>query len=171
MMFAARGTVGGFFASVFERLGGEGEEDGLSRARAFAGEGRPVEALEVLGRLLGSAEAGGRIPAVVEILAVRAVVLHELGEPEAAMRALARALSFGEREGYVNVFVAEGAPMAALLAEFLRVRDEGRLKDLPDVPREYVNMLLAMLRVRATLPDTPAGTPGGVFVSRPYTPR
>lgn len=168
MMVAARGTVGGFFASVFERFGGEGEEEGISRARAFANEDRPVEALGVLERLLGSAEAGGCIPAVVEILAVRALLLHELDEPDGAVRALARALSFGEREGYVNVFVAEGDPMAALLAEFLKAREEGLLEDLPDVPSEYVNMLLAMLRVRAALPGVP-GTPGGVFVSRPHT--
>jgi tetratricopeptide (TPR) repeat protein len=170
MMAAARDAVGGFFASVFERFGGEGEEEGISRARAFANEGRPAEALEVLARLLGSAEAGGRIPAVVEILALRALVLHELGETEAARSALGRALSFGEREGYVNVFVNEGAPMAALLKGFLRSQEaqEAGAEASPSVPPEYVNMLLAMLRVRATLPNAP-GVSGKVFVSRPYT--
>lgn len=166
-MVGARNPVGGLLASVFERFGGGREEERISRARALVHEGRPVEALESLDRLLGSAEAGGRIPAVVEILAIRALVLHGLGEWEGAMRALARALSFGEREGYVNVFVAEGAPMAALLADFLKARNEEHLEELPTVPPEYVNMLLAMLRVRAALPNTP----GEVFVSRPYTVR
>lgn len=169
-MTVAAGTVGGFFASVLERFGGGDGSEGISRARAFADEGRPAEALGLLGRLLGSAEAGGRIPAVVEILALKAVILHELGDTGGAVRALARALSFGEREGYVGVFVAEGIPMAELLAEFLSAREGGLLEDLPDVPVGYVNMLLAMLRVRATLPG-PHGSPGAVFVSRPYTPR
>lgn len=169
MIVGARNPVGDFLASMFERFGGGREEERISRARALASEGRPVEALEILERLLGSAEAGGRIPAVVEILAIRAVVLHELGESEGAQRALARALSFGEREGYVNVFLAGGAPMAALLTEFLRARNEESLEDLPSVPPEYVSMLLAMLRVRAALPGNPTGTPGEVFVSRPYT--
>lgn len=169
MTVGARSPVVSFFASVLEKLGGGRDEERISRCRALISAGRSVEALETLDRLLGSAGAGGRIPAVVETLALKALVLEDLGETEDAMRSLARALSFGEREGYVNVFVNEGAPMAALLTEFLRAlrSPEERLEGYPSVPPEYVRMLLAMLRVRATLTDTP----GGAFVSRPYVAR
>lgn len=153
MLVRMSSPVGTLFGSVWERFGGGGEVDRLARARGLVSAGEYARALNLLDRLLSAAEAGGNMPVVVEVLAVKALVLRDLGEDNSAMSAIARALSFGEREGYVNVFVSEGAPMAALLSEFLQRQRAGRIDFSPRVPQEYVGMLLAMLRVRAALPE------------------
>ncbi|HET7479317.1 MAG TPA: hypothetical protein VFJ72_07355 [Rubrobacteraceae bacterium] len=153
MLVRMRRPVGTLFESVWERFGSGGEAERMAHARALISSGEYAPALNILARLLNAAESSGKMPVVVEVLAVRALLLRDLSEHEDAMSAIARALSFGEREGYVNVFVREGAPMAALLYDFLRDQREGRIEDSPRVPPEYVGMLLAMLRVRAALPD------------------
>lgn len=153
MLVRMSSPVGTLFGSVLERFGNESEADRLIRARALNATGEYVRGLNLLDRLLGAAEADGNMPVVVEVLAVKALVLRDLGEDRSAMSAIARALSFGEREGYVNVFVREGAPMATLLSEFLHRQKAGRIKFSTSVPQEYVGMLLAMLRVRAALPE------------------
>ncbi len=74
------------------------------------------QALDLLERLLQAAEDGARTGSVIEIL-----VLQALGSPRAGRRRappscrLERALALAEPEGYVRIFVDEGAPMTALL--------------------------------------------------------
>ncbi len=75
------------------------------------------EAIELLTRLLHAAEAGERGGSVIEILALLALAQAATGGLPAALGALERALRLAEPEGYVRLFVDEGAPMARLLAE------------------------------------------------------
>ena len=75
------------------------------------------DALGLLQRLLQAAEAGGRLGSVIEILALQALAHDELGDLSSALARLERALLLAEPEGYVQVFVAEGPPMARLLRE------------------------------------------------------
>ena len=74
-------------------------------------------AARLLERLRVAAEEGGRLGTLIEILILQALAHHaEHGRhdvPELAL--LERALRLAEPEGYVRVFVGEGAPMAALL--------------------------------------------------------
>lgn len=153
MLVRMSSPVGTLFGSVWERFGNGSEADRLVRARALISTGEYARGLNLLDRLLGAAEADGNMPVVVEVLAVKALVLKDLGEDRSAMSAIARALSFGEREGYVNVFVREGATMATLLSEFLHRQRAGRIEFSTNIPQEYIGMLLAMLRVRAALPE------------------
>lgn len=90
----------------------------------------------LLQRLLTAAEAGGRTGSVIEILALRALSLHGLGDVPSALVPLARALALAEPEGYVRIFVDEGARMAALL--------DAAAKN--GVAVEYVHRLLAAHR-------------------------
>jgi LuxR family maltose regulon positive regulatory protein len=71
--------------------------------------------LDLLERLLRAAEDGGRTASVIEILILQALGHQARGDVHAALLALSRALEFAEPEGYVRVFVDEGAPMAELL--------------------------------------------------------
>ncbi|WP_211237872.1 tetratricopeptide repeat protein [Cohnella panacarvi] len=73
------------------------------------------DALELLGRLLQEAEAGGRIGSMIEIQVVQAIAHHMQGDTPAALRQLERSLTLAEPEGYVRTFVDEGQPMANLL--------------------------------------------------------
>jgi len=87
------------------RSGGE-QVDGYAR-----------DALALLERLLRAAEDSGRRGSMIEILVVEALAHEALGDLGSALPPLERALSLAEPDGYVQVFVAEGTPMARLLQE------------------------------------------------------
>ncbi len=72
--------------------------------------------LTLLDRLLEAAVAGGRMGAALEILVLQALAHQLRRDVDAALVPLRRALVLAEPEGYVRVFLDEGAPMAALLA-------------------------------------------------------
>jgi LuxR family maltose regulon positive regulatory protein len=71
----------------------------------------------LLPRLLEAAEAGGRTSISIEILALQAMALQAGGETDLALSALERALILAEPEGFVQIFVDEGPPMARLLEQ------------------------------------------------------
>ena len=73
------------------------------------------QATELLARLLPAAVDGGRAGSAIEILILQALALQANGDSDAALVPLERALGLAEPEGYVRLFVDEGAPMAALL--------------------------------------------------------
>ena len=77
----------------------------------------------LLERLLQAAEAGGRTGSVIEILVLQALAHQVQGDIPAALVPLQRALALAEPEGYVRIFVDEGAPMAALLGSGRGPRD------------------------------------------------
>jgi LuxR family maltose regulon positive regulatory protein len=99
------------------------ELEHLTFARVLIAKGRsdPTarwlrEALALLERLLVAAEAGGRMRSVLEIVILRALALAAQGDESAANRALERALVLARPEGYVRIFVDEGAPMRLQIA-------------------------------------------------------
>ncbi len=73
------------------------------------------QGLDLLERLLRSAQDGGRMASVIEILILQALGQQARGDVRVALVPLDRALALAEPEGYVRIFVDEGAPMAALL--------------------------------------------------------
>ncbi len=80
-------------------------------------DGAVHDAARLLERLLHAAEQGGRTGSVIEILAVQALAHQARGDTTLALAPLEHALCLAEPEGYVRVFVDEGAPMAGLLQE------------------------------------------------------
>src|ERR687894_676272 len=100
------------------------EEQYLTRARVLSAQGRLDprgsyldDALGLLDRLFEAAEGAGRLGSLIEILALRALALQARQEWSESLTTLESALTLAEPEGYVRVFVDEGAPMAALLSE------------------------------------------------------
>jgi len=73
------------------------------------------QATQLLERLLHAALDGGRAGSAIEILMLQALALQAGGDVRAALVPLERALALAEPEGYVRMFVNEGAPLAALL--------------------------------------------------------
>ena len=73
--------------------------------------------LILLDRLLDDAEAKMRMSSVLEILMLRALALEAQGDQAGAMRALERAMSLAEPQGYMRLFLDEGAPMEHLLRQ------------------------------------------------------
>jgi LuxR family transcriptional regulator, maltose regulon positive regulatory protein len=74
-------------------------------------------AAELTGRLLATAEAGGRNGSAIDILVVQAIARRASHDSAGALDSLARAMALAEPEGYVRVFIDEGPPMADLVRE------------------------------------------------------
>lgn len=73
------------------------------------------DAMGLLERLLKSAEEGGRVGSVIEILILQALT-HQMQEDiPAALPSLERALKLAEPEGYMRIFLAEGSSMTELI--------------------------------------------------------
>ncbi len=94
----------------------------LARVRIAQGQELPMtsflpEALALLERLLADAEPKARMRSVLEILLLRALALQAQGKQEQALRTLGRVLASAEPEGYIRLFLDEGAPMLILLRQ------------------------------------------------------
>ena len=94
----------------------------LAQGATDGDKGSLTEATRLLQRLLSAADAGGRTGNVIEILLLQALTQHAGGDTPGALAPLERALILAEPEGYVQVFVGAGAPMAALLKAVTRLR-------------------------------------------------
>jgi LuxR family maltose regulon positive regulatory protein len=101
--------------SVEDDLSYVHEYEHITLARLLLATGSASEAAAFLERLLDAAERGGRGGSVIEILVLQALASQLRGEMAAALAPLERALTIAEPEGYVRVFVDEGAPMVRLL--------------------------------------------------------
>jgi LuxR family maltose regulon positive regulatory protein len=76
---------------------------------------RAAEALPLLTRLLEAAITMGRHGDEIRYRVLVAIAQYSLGDTQAALDSLGRALTLAEPQGYVRLFVDEGRPMAELL--------------------------------------------------------
>ncbi len=106
----------------------------LTLARVLVAEGRAEPALPLLARMLSAARAGDRMRIAIEIDVLEALACQALGRADDATDAVERALLLAEPEGYVRVFLDEGAAMAELLGEVARARGG----------RPYLDMLVEL---------------------------
>ena len=74
-----------------------------------------VAVQQLLGRLHGAAEEGGRTSSVIEILILQTLTLDAHGERISALQALRRALGLAAPEGFARPFLVEGNLMKRLL--------------------------------------------------------
>jgi LuxR family maltose regulon positive regulatory protein len=121
----------------------------LARVRIAQARDDPVsplllDVLHLLDRLLQDAEAKARLGIVLEILIVRALAHQAQRDQTSALSTLEQALVLAAPEGYIRLFVDEGATMLALLrlakasstvpgyiATLLEAFDEQYAPDLP----------------------------------------
>jgi LuxR family maltose regulon positive regulatory protein len=89
----------------------------ISQFRVLPAENTIQEAEDLLTRLLKAAEAAGRKGSTYEVLVLQALALEAQGQRALAMAHLERALAEAGPEGYVRLFLDDGAPLAPLLAE------------------------------------------------------
>jgi ATP/maltotriose-dependent transcriptional regulator MalT len=137
----------------------------LVRVRIAQARADPVspllqEALHLLARLQTSAETKARMNSVLEILMLRALALEVQGDRTSALSILERALVLAAPEGYIRLFVDEGAPMLILLREIhARSRVPG-----------YVATLLRAFGEQ-NISDLPLSSPRPDPLVEPLTPR
>jgi LuxR family maltose regulon positive regulatory protein len=91
------------------------EVDTLTLARLLIAQGSLEDAESLLRRLQRAAAAAGRGGSLIEILILQAITLAAQKRGEEALSALAQALRLAEPEGFVRIFLDEGAPMTELL--------------------------------------------------------
>jgi LuxR family maltose regulon positive regulatory protein len=110
--------------SAQDKLGYLREFEHITLARIFLAqyksnhlESALRDAIGLLERLLKAAEEGGRMGSAIEILILQALVYQLKGDIHTAFAALERVLMLAEPEGYVRMFLNEGANMVQLLRE------------------------------------------------------
>ncbi len=91
------------------------------------------DAIRLLARLLEAAERQDRRGSILQICIVQALARQAGADTAAALGAIRRALALAEEDGYVRIFLDEGAPMIALLKAALQQR----------ISTSYVRRLLA----------------------------
>jgi LuxR family maltose regulon positive regulatory protein len=89
----------------------------LAQYRIHGNESTIREATGLLDRLLKAAQTGERMGSALEILLLQALVHKALDDISSALPPLQQALLLAEPEGYVRIFLDEGAEMADLLRE------------------------------------------------------
>jgi LuxR family maltose regulon positive regulatory protein len=91
----------------------------LRMAQSYNDSGGHVlgEAPSLLAQLLPAVEARGWACHVIEILMLQALACQAQADRVSALSALEHALALAAPEGHVRIFVDEGVPMAALLAQ------------------------------------------------------
>jgi LuxR family maltose regulon positive regulatory protein len=107
----------------------------LTLVRLFIAQKRFEEAKSLVKRIYRTAQKTGKRHTELEGLILLALVFSISGETDQALAYLETALSIGEPEGFIRIFVDEGPPMAHLLYEALS----------HGVAPKYVNRLLAAL--------------------------
>jgi LuxR family maltose regulon positive regulatory protein len=110
----------------------------LTLVRVLLAQGEAGEALRLVERWQMHARAQGRTGSEIELLVLSALAYAKLGKREQAVQLLQQSLLLASPEGYVRVFVDEGAPMVALLSLVLS-RWKSKLE------ARYIHDLLAVL--------------------------
>ena len=124
----------------------------LTAARVLLARDETQTALALLERLIGKAEAQGRVSHVIEALLLSALAREKRGETDEATSAALQAASLAEAGGFRRIFVDEGAPVAALLAKALRrVRWRQGLES-SEVSVKYLGAIVEAIRDSAATP-------------------
>ncbi len=84
-----------------------------STRRVLILEGRLAEAIELLERLAAWTASGQRNDRLIDVLTLQAIALQALGKEQSSVQALLKALVIAEPQGYVRMFLHEGAPIRA----------------------------------------------------------
>jgi len=105
-------------------------------ARVYLQEGRAGEALSLLGALVAPAESSGRMARLLEILTLQAIAYDALGEGDAALRLLARALARAASERFIRTFVDGGPSVQRLLSQLAEAISTHRLTGLTGLTME-----------------------------------
>ncbi|HEU4784796.1 MAG TPA: LuxR C-terminal-related transcriptional regulator, partial [Ktedonobacterales bacterium] len=94
----------------------------LTGARVLLALGHIAEAQSLLDELLPKVVASGEMAYEIEARMLQALAWQKLGEVATALGSLERAIMQGMPEGYLRLFLNEGAPMIALLRQLREQR-------------------------------------------------
>jgi LuxR family transcriptional regulator, maltose regulon positive regulatory protein len=138
------------------------EREYLVLVRVLLATGASDRALRLLERWTPLAVTQGRTGSVIELTALRALAYAACEDEPAALAALGEALALAAPEGYLRVFVDEGAPMAKLFRKLLTGEQLEEPAASP-VSRDYLNRL-AVAFEQAGAPILPRARRGGMVI-------
>ncbi len=149
----------------------------LCQARVHLAEGNSSAAISVLEPLRQEAEARGWADERLKVIVLQALALRAHGERDHAVQLLGEVLSSAEPEGFIRIFVDEGAPMKALLQEV--AKPGFRQPELAAGPRtgrqgltpNYVYQLLAAFEETGKFEHVEGSTPSGQLLIEPLSER
>jgi LuxR family maltose regulon positive regulatory protein len=107
----------------------ENELTHIAQARVLIAQNSVNEAIEILLRLEETACSAHRMGRVIEILLLESLAMRRNGDFEAATLALTKCLTLAEPQGYVRVFLDDGKPVQALLADWLAHANPSSLRN------------------------------------------
>ncbi len=126
---------------VYDRLSAARVYEHITLARVLLARNRGEEAVLFLERLLAFAENEQRLPGTIETANLLALALHAVGRTQRGLEILRDNLRRGRENGYLRIFVDEGAPLQSLLRRLGRLASPER-----GVEAEYVRALSALMR-------------------------
>lgn len=129
------------------------ERETVARARMLLAQHEPTEALSLLEPLQSEAERQERWSHAIEISVLRTQAHALRSEDQEALNILSHAVGMAEPEGYIRIFVDEGAALAPLLARLREQRQKGG-------KAPYLDTLLAALASDNTTRKPLAKEPG-----------
>jgi LuxR family maltose regulon positive regulatory protein len=112
------------------------------QVQLYLAQGHTQQTLTILKAMATEIEAVGAYGLLIEVLALKAVALHQLGKETEALSVLEHALRLAEPEGFVRVFVVQGNPMRRLLEAAQRRQ----------IRPHYVALLLGAFEPSASAP-------------------
>jgi len=136
----------------------------LLLARMLLAEQTPDAALQLLGPLRELAISQERTGSLIEVQVLQALALAAAGDEPGALAALTEALTLAAPEGYLRVFIDEGAPMATLLGKLATTPAKAQAMAAAHLPRAHLSRLLQAFE-QCGLPVLPRPRPGGVVVA------
>jgi LuxR family maltose regulon positive regulatory protein len=147
------------------------EREYLVLARVLIAQDRAGPALSLLERLLAAAVSQHRTASIIEIQALRSLALAAAGDQNAAVDALAEAMTFACPQGYVRVFADEGAPMGALLAQLVAAQ-RAEQAAARSVPADFLGKVVqAFGQGHQALPHAARTAPAVPGLMEPLTAR
>ncbi len=108
----------------------------ISRARVLLAQGNPSAALSLLETFSRQMEANGWQYERLRAMVLRTVALYKHGDKEQAVELLGEALALTEPNGFIRLYLDEGAPMGELLST---AADQG-------IRQDYVTRLLTAFK-------------------------
>ena len=105
-------------------------------------QGQAEQAILFLERLLAFAESEQRLPGIIETSNTLAMAYQAVGRTGRALDVLRQSLALGRENGYLRIFVDEGAPMLTLLRRLARPDGQER----PEGEMAHIRQLVTLLR-------------------------
>ncbi len=138
------------------------EYEYLTWARLLKAQQRYEEAIFLLTRLGSLAEKENRIPGLIEIYNLTAMLYQDKGEMGKALQIFYKSLALGEKNGYIRSYVDEGQEMLALLGRFCRNFDKYFPQDKGRALVRYGRKLERLIResVSRSSGSVPSGKSG-----------